>query len=291
MEKLTDQELLDALRERLDDNRRALNDLRAVTLKLEATNRRLQESEALKSHFLSNIRNEINNPLTAIMGLAAQLMAGGAIEGRSERIGRLIHAEAFCLDFQLGNIFAAAELEAGEAAPAPCRTDVVAILDEVLGQLAHWSAGKGLTVRRDVAGSLPFVTDAPMLQRMLLNLLANAVEFSPEGGLIEVEMEVTAGELRTVIRDRGPGIAPADQAAVFDRFRQLDGGSTKSHRGHGLGLSITRSLAELQGGCVTLVSAPGEGSVFTLLLPQAPGEAAALAPEGNLFLFDHAERF
>jgi signal transduction histidine kinase len=93
MHRLTDQELIETLQERLDFNRRALNDLRALTDKLETTNCKLQESESLKSHFLSNIRNEINNPLAAILGLAAQFT--GAVAGdHGAQIAPRINSEA-----------------------------------------------------------------------------------------------------------------------------------------------------------------------------------------------------
>lgn len=288
MNKLTDQQLIDALRERLDFNRRALNDLQALTGKLETTNRRLQESEALKSHFISNIRNEINNPLTAILGLAGQLMAGA---GSTPELARLIYAEAFYLDFQLENIFLAAELEAGEALPAPVRVDVAALVADLLAQLEHWHAGKNLSIRADVAAPLWFSTDAAKLHRMVLNLLANAVEFSPPGGEVTVTAVSADGMLRLSVRDQGPGIDAALHEAVFDRFRQLDAGSTKNHRGHGLGLSVIRALADLLGGSVVLEDAPGGGCRFTLTLPEAKVETDAAAEQGNVFLFGGAELF
>jgi len=285
---LTDQELIAALGERLDFNRRALGDLRALTAKLEATNRRLQESEALKGHFLSNIRNEINNPLTAILGLAGQLMDGAA---DPPALARLIYAEAFYLDFQLENIFLAAELEAGEAVPVAAPLDVTALVEGLVAQLEHWYAGKGLCLRLDAAAPLRFCTDAAMLYRMVLNLLANAVEFSPPGSVVTVAAEAGEGTLVLSVDDQGPGIDPARQEAVFDRFRQLDAGSTKNHRGHGLGLSVTRALAELLGGTVRLESAPGAGSRFILRLPEAAAEAGVSAAAGNVLLFDGVELF
>jgi signal transduction histidine kinase len=290
MHRLTDQELIETLQERLDFNRRALNDLRALTDKLEAANRKLQESEALKGHFLSNIRNEINNPLAAILGLAAQFT--GEVGGeQGALIARLIYAEAYALDFQLENIFVAAELEAGEAAPSLALADAAAIAAEVAGQMALQAEAKRISLRRGGLEILPLVTDPRMLLLMLRNLLANAIEFSPEGGVVTIEMQKGEGELRIAVRDAGSGIEAADQEAVFDRFRQLDAGSTKSHRGHGLGLSITRALAELLGGHVLLESAAGVGSTFTLVLPEVAAAVETLAPAGNFVLFGQTEWF
>jgi signal transduction histidine kinase len=288
MNKLTDQELIEALSERLAFNRRALNDLQALTGKLEATNRRLQESEALKGHFLSNIRNEINNPLTAILGLAAQVMDGAA---NPDALARLIYAEAFYLDFQMENIFLAAELEAGEARPAAVQVDVAAAVRGLLVQLEHWQGEKGVAVRAEVPAPLDFATDPAKLHRILLNLLANAVEFSPPGAVVTIAAGVEGGALRLVVADEGPGIDPALHEAIFDRFRQLDAGSTKGHRGQGLGLSVTRALAELLGGRIAVENLPGSGCRFTVTLPAAEAAAGVRAEEGNVLLFDGIELF
>jgi signal transduction histidine kinase len=291
MKDLSDQDLISGIKDRFKKNRRALHDLREVTEKLEATNRKLQESEALKSHFLSNIRNEINNPLTAIMGLAARLMNGGADPETTREAGRMIFGEAFHLDFQLRNIFTAAELEAGEAAPAYARVDVVAIIDGIIGQLDHWTGQKGIAISSTAPAYLFFTTDAQKFQMMVINLLANAVEFSPPGESVDISADVVDGALRCVVRDSGPGIEPELRETVFDRFRQLDRGATKNHRGHGLGLSVTRALVEIMEGRIELDGAPGEGCSVSLRLPEPEIEVDVFARDGNMFLFEGAEKF
>ena len=130
MNRLTDEELIAELKERFAFNLKALDDLREMTGKLEEMNTKLQESESVKGHFLSNIRNEINNPLTSIMGLSTQFMGNKQCDPeRCADISRMIYLEAFHLDFQLQNIFMAAELEAGEAEPAFSRVDILRIVD------------------------------------------------------------------------------------------------------------------------------------------------------------------
>jgi signal transduction histidine kinase len=185
----------------------------------------------------------------------------------------------------------AAELEAGAAAPSLALADAAAIAAEVAGQLAPQAEAKGLSLRLGGPETLPLVTDPRMLQQMLRNLLANAIEFSPAGGLVTIAVQKGEGEMRLAVGDAGAGIAAADQQAVFDRFRQLDAGSTKSHRGHGLGLSITRALAELLGGQVLLASGACAGSIFTLVLPELAAAVETLAPEGNFVLFGQTEWF
>jgi len=291
MLKLTDEELLAELTGRFDANRRAINDLRELTRKLEATNRRLQEAEALKSHFLSNIRNEINNPLTAIMGFACQLKNGTVSAEQASRNGRLIYDEAFELNFQLENVFVAAGLEAGQEMPTLEQVDVGSLLADVLSEFEHRGHEKGVEVRCIGDRPLPFVTDQRFLQIILRNLVANALEFSPRWGTVTVDSSVNEVELRVAVGDNGPGIDLLHHETIFDRFRQLDSGSSKKHRGHGLGLSICRALAELSGGKISIDSAPGQGSVFTLILPRPEGDDALFAPSGSRIFLDAAESF
>jgi signal transduction histidine kinase len=291
MTKLSDEELIAALRERFDVNRRVINDLRELTGKLEETNNRLQESEALKGHFLSNIRNEINNPLAAIMGFAYQLMEGNSNAQQAALNGRLIYDEAFELHFQLENVFAAAGLEAGQETPEPLETDVADVLTEILACQEHRRVEKGIEVRDNFPTSLPFLVDPRFLQLMLRNLVANAMEFSPKGGMVTITQYADDSLLRIAIRDDGPGIDSANHDTVFDRFRQLDRGPCKSHRGLGLGLSICRALAELSGGTICIESSVGAGSEFILTLPQQTGEAVSLARDGSVSFLDTVEQF
>ncbi|MBK5275107.1 MAG: HAMP domain-containing histidine kinase [Desulfuromonadales bacterium] len=290
MPKMNDEELIAALLERFDANRRAINDLQELTEKLEATNRRLQDSEALKGHFLSNIRNEINNPLAAIMGFAYQLMGGDCSAEQTANNGRMIYDEAFELHFQLENVFAAAGLEAGQETPAPEHIDVAAILIEVLERLEHRCSEKEIELRHGIFDSVPFIGDPRFMQIILRNLVANALEFSPKGGIVTIALCTDDSMLRIAIRDHGPGIDSINHDRVFDRFWQLDWGRSKSHRGLGLGLSICRALAELSGGTICVESTIGAGCMFTLNIPLPIGEAATVAPEWNQ-LSDTVERY
>lgn len=288
--KQTHEELVDHLQAQFEINRKALHDLRELTRQLQAMNGKLQESEALKSHFLSNIRNEITNPLTSIMGLSNRLLAGEE-PARLPAVARMIHDEAFALDFQLQNIFAAAELEAGEASPDWAQVDVTRLVAPILEMLEHRLTGKRLRLETQLPTALPLVSDPRRLHLMVINLLANAVEYSPEGETIALQVGVEEGDLTIRVRDRGTGIPPADREAIFDRFRQLESGSAKGHRGHGLGLSVSRSLAELLGGTLELEEVAGPGASILLRLPPAAQAADTFAPQANLFIFGSGERF
>ncbi len=289
MKKPSDEELIEEIRQRFESNHNALNDMRAMTRKLESMNEKLKDSEALKSQFLSNIRNEINNPLSAIMGLSGQFFDQDCDPVVCRKTIRMIYAEAFNLDFQLQNVFMAAELEAGEAEISYAMVEIDSILTGCIDKLAYRISEKEIEITQSVPEDLIFPSDAQKFEAVLINLLANAVEFNHNGGRINVDIEETRSGLTVTVIDNGPGINPVDQDVIFDRFKQLDVGTTKGHRGHGLGLSICWSLAELLGGTLDLDSQPGNGCRFVLSLPRPDVEVAVHAKDGNFFLFDESD--
>lgn len=294
MERRDDEALLHELRARLEENRIAVANLRTMTQNLEALNEKLRQSEALKSDFLSNIRNEINNPLMSIMGLAKQVVDGKANASTARGMAGTIYNEAFDLDFQLRNIFAAAELEAGDAAMSVAQVDVASMVRGLIAAFGHKAAEKNVTVQFEPGKeALSFKTDPDKLQKVLANLLANAIEFNREGKRVIVKVWKDAGRLNIAITDEGIGIPEADRRKVFDRFVQLDRGVRKRHKGHGLGLSITKSLVEMLDGTVTLSGTEGQGSVFTVSIAElGTGRAADMTSEdGNEFIFEGGTQF
>ncbi|MHB8846125.1 MAG: sensor histidine kinase [Nitrospirota bacterium] len=294
MERRDDEALLNELKTRLEENRIAVANLRTMTQNLEALNEKLRQSEALKSDFLSNIRNEINNPLMSIMGLAKQVVDGKADAETARGMAGMIYHEAFDLDFQLRNIFAAAELEAGEAAMSVAQIDVASMVRGLIAAFGHKASEKNITVLFEPGeGPLSFKTDPDKLQKVLANLLANAIEFNREGRRVIIKAWRDSEKLNIAIIDEGIGIPEADRKKVFDRFVQLDRGVRKRHKGHGLGLSITRALVEMLDGTVTLSDAEGQGSVFTVTITeQGTGRAADMTSEdGNEFIFEGGTQF
>jgi signal transduction histidine kinase len=297
MERISDSLLIGELKKRLNENKMALKDLRVITEKLEAVNMKLRESEELKSNFLSNIRNEINNPLTSIIGLAEQISSGVIPPGDAAEVSRMIYHEAFDLDFQLKNIFMAAELEAGDATLNPAKVDIHGFISKVIGYFAHKADEKGISVElvcgieKCKDGGAMFVTDPEKLQMVCVNLLANAIEFSPKGKKIAVEVREEEGGLIISVEDKGVGIESKMQKDIFDRFRQLSSGVRKQYKGHGLGLSIVKSLLDLMNGKITLSSIVGKGTTFTVSLPESPylEGVGIFSEEGNEFIFNSEE--
>jgi signal transduction histidine kinase len=289
---MTDDQLIEELSTRFAQSRKAFSDLSVVNRKLLDMNERLERSESLKSNFLSNIRNEINNPLNAIMGLAGELALICAGNEEITSITSLIGAEANSLDFQLRNIFMAAELEAGEVSPRCTKVHIASVVREQVDSFLHSAAKKKVAL--DLASSSTneagiTVIDFEKFQIIVSNLLANAIEYSLEGGVVEISYSVgTGGEVQVSVQDHGVGIAQEDQQRIFDRFVQLDTGTTRSHLGHGLGLSITKALVDLMQGSIGLTSTPGEGTRFTVTIPPCSilDDEDSFSEAGNLFLFD-----
>ncbi len=315
MAKLTDIELIEEIRKRVEEKDKALHDLRVITRKLEDVNGKLQESEALKSNFLSNIRNEMINPLTSILLMSDNIASvkGGAGCEECASMGGVIYAEAFNLDFQLRNIFAAAEIEAGEAFPAISNVDAHKLMLGVIDSYRHVANQKKVTFCVDwaieytplnppVSGGESrglngeerfFKTDPEKLRIIVSNLLSNAVKYSHEGSGVMVKAWRHEGRFNILVEDSGIGIDESDHQVIFERFRQLERGTTKSYLGQGLGLSVTKALVELLNGSISVASMKDKGSIFTVFIPEAKpeGEVDVFSEEGNEFIFEDKEKF
>jgi signal transduction histidine kinase len=293
MTKLSDEELIDELQQRFSQNKKSLTELSKLTRQLQKVNYKLKESENLKSQFLSNIRNEMNNPLSSIMGLSRNIQASHpANEDKIKSMAALIHAEAFDLDFQLKNIFAAAELESGESPLEIVQVDILSLVVSVTDMHQHRIGAKQLQVQiiNEVEG-ITFKTDPVKLQLILSNLMANAIEFSHPGGKLKMRIYIQENLLNIAVQDFGIGIKKADQELIFNRFTQLNTGITKSHRGHGLGLSVTKALLEILKGRIVVKSNANEGSTFTISMEEFETALDDLSTNGNELFFEEDERF
>jgi heavy metal sensor kinase len=150
------------------------------------------------------------------------------------------------------------------------RVELEPLVLEALEAGARRAQGAGATVRADALEPAVVLGDAGALRRAVLNLVDNAVKYTPAGGKVEISLLVAEGEARIVVRDTGIGIDPADAARIFDPFVRLDAARTRDAGGSGLGLALVRAIVEAHGGTITVDSTPGAGSRFTVRLPLAP---------------------
>jgi signal transduction histidine kinase len=202
----------------------ALQESKGLNRELLDINERLRRSETTQGDFLAKMRHEINTPLSALLGLATQLLQDQLPPEQLASLGRMIQAEAFHLDFQVRNVFAAADLEAGAVTPVITQVDVDSVLLNVIDAFSRRASAKSMEVlleARPEPGPLLFGTDAGMLRLIAANLLANAIEFGPEGTQVSLRAALEGEVLRLDIQDQGMGIRKEHQALIFDRFRQV----------------------------------------------------------------------
>ncbi len=242
--------------------------------RLEDSHAALQLSEAAaqsanqaKSEFLAAISHELRTPLTSIRGFA-ELMERRLPEPRQRQQAGMIRQAAEYLNTLLTEILDLAKVEAGAMQVQRAPLDLRAVVEGAASFYALTAAEKGLALHGVVADSVParVIGDELRLKQILNNLLSNAFKFT-SAGEVRVEAEVADGRLRLHVVDTGPGIAEALHQRVFERFRQGSDRVAFQHGGTGLGLALSRALAELMGGTLTLRSSPGQGARFTLTLP------------------------
>ena len=294
MRKLSDEELINELTRRFEENRTAFQELKGLNDELLIVNKKLEESESLKSHFISNITNEIVNPFTSIIGLSRAILDVDKENWKKVvSMVALIHSEAFHLDFQLRNIFVAAKIEAGEINPEFVNADLRNLLDGVVGNFTHEARKKRCDIKLVFAidgysgvGRYDFVTDPEKFKLILSNLLSNAVNFSYEDSEVIVKITRDADILKVVVHDSGQGISELNQQIIFDRFKRIDSGINSLNRGHGLGLSINKALLDVLNGRIEVVSSLGHGSTFTIFIPEASAAGnSGYASDADEFFF------
>ncbi len=233
------------------------------------TERRLRELDRLKDEFLSVVSHELRTPLTAIGGFAQLLLAQGERidpAGRADMLGRIAR-NASEMDRLVGQLLDLSRLDAGQVEVTPVGLDLVDTVEACLASLADAVSGR---VRVEVPAGTTVVADAHAVDRVLSNLLTNAVKFSPPDADVEVQAAPAKdGEVVVRVVDHGLGIPAAEREKVFERFYQVAGSSTGPRNGTGIGLSIVRRYIELLDGTVWVDDTPGGGSTFSFTLPSA----------------------
>lgn len=285
---INDSTLISELERRFNDNKKAIAELEEMTAQLKAVNRKLEESESLKSHFISNIRNEIINPFTSIINLSKQIASINDID-KAKRNAALIHGEAFFLDFQLKNIFAAAELEAGETFPQIYSVNVMSTIKGLIESYQNNITAKkvNIIVNSSIPDDFTFKSDPGKLTLIYSNLLNNAILFSQEGGDIEITVSFEYDSIVFVVKDNGIGIEEDKLKLIFDRFKRIDNTINTLSSGYGLGLSVAKAITDMLDGTISVESTVGVGSTFTVLIPDVhmDTEATGTAIDENGMLF------
>ena len=202
-----------------------------------------------------------------------------------KRVSTMISKEAFSLDFQLRNIFSAAEIEAGEITPQAAIVDIDELIQSQIQYFQFKAIQNHVTIDFHQGQGRHFKTDGKLVQVIVMNLLSNAVEFSPANKKVSIRCRIESNNhLILEVQDFGPGISIEDRKHIFERFKQMESGSTKTHSGHGLGLSIVKEFTDALRGKIDIDSEAGKQTTMIITLPEF--ELSRL-PEG--FSFDGQE--
>jgi signal transduction histidine kinase len=257
------------LKREIAERRRAEQERAGLLLLEQGARRQAEEANRLKDEFLAILSHELRTPLNAILGWAHLLRVGNldaaAAASALERIERNAKAQAKLV----GDLLEVSQIITGKLRLEMSPVDLSATIDAALDSVTPAAEAKGIRISTRLDPAAPMVVgDASRLQQVVWNLLSNAIKFTPRGGAVEVSVEPAPGEVRIEVSDSGIGIAPRFLPYVFDRFRQADSSTTRTHGGLGLGLSIVRHLVELHGGTAEVESGgEGLGAVFTVALP------------------------
>ena len=230
--------------------------------------------DALKSDFIATVSHELRTPLAAIYGCARTLLRRDLQLGEDDRARLLevVAQESERLTRIVGDILLANQIDAGRLRLKDLEVDVAELARAVVEEMEATLSGKeGIVLELDTPASLPRVSgDEDKLRQVLLNLIDNAVKYSPDGGRVTVRVEQRDSGLRIAVTDEGLGIAHGEQQRIFGKFYRIDPQQTRGVGGTGLGLYICRELVRHMAGRVTVTSREGHGSTFVIDLPLLP---------------------
>ncbi|KQV49086.1 response regulator [Massilia sp. Root335] len=254
----------------------------------------LERASRYKSEFLANMSHELRTPLNSSLILAKLLAdnGNGNLNEEQVRFAQTIYSAGNDLLNLINDILDISKVEAGKLELVPEDLPLRRVIEGLARVFEPLARQKHLTFDLSVEPDVPMSihTDRQRLEQILKNLLSNAVKFTDAGKVTLHVSASTDGWIQFAVQDSGIGIAAEQQDKIFDAFHQADGSTARKYGGTGLGLSISRDLTALLGGTLTLTSAPGEGSTFTLCLPRngtvaatppvpAPAQPKAAAPE------------
>jgi signal transduction histidine kinase len=234
--------------------------------------RRAEEASRAKDEFLAVVSHELRTPLNAILGWSRLLRAGGLDPARVGQAIEVIDRNAEAQAQLIEDLLDISRITSGKLRIQLRPVDLGEVVEAALDVVRPSAEVKGIRLQATVDASAgPLVGDPDRLQQVVWNFLTNAVKFTPKGGRVWVRVRPVDSYVEIEVGDDGAGIAPSFLPHVFERFRQAEGGASRSHGGLGLGLAIVKSLVELHGGTVEARSdGPGKGATFVARLPVAP---------------------
>ncbi|MBA3440317.1 MAG: ATP-binding protein, partial [Pyrinomonadaceae bacterium] len=248
---------LEEKREQLEQLNRQLNE---SNRELNEANAKLQELAAMKDEFLALTTHDLRSPLTVISGVISFFTSGrlGELSPEQKNMVQMMERNTQSLIELVNDLLDASKLDSGTLRLELTPTDLCTAIGELRETMEPLAGEKGITLREDLPTKLPPVrADRTKLHRIFVNLVSNALKFTLKGGVVEVRAEQMGDTVRVSVSDTGSGIAPEDMPRLFNKYEQARSRATRSEKGTGLGLYITKQLVELHGGVITAHSQLG----------------------------------
>ena len=291
MDDISDARLLAEVKKRFEQKNETLKELEFLTKKLYDLNEKLRETDKVKGEFLSLIKNVFNNPIGSLLNLSSMMLKNDD-SPRTQSMKLLLDVELQKLNFQLGNIFTAAEIEAGEIGSYLSSVDIDMLFEEVCKLLGYLIEDKSLHVVKKIEMPSKIVSDAKKLHTILMNLVSNACEYSFRGNTVSFRAYIQDDTVVMEISNTGDVIAKEHKKEVFNRFKKVDKQSRarESVDGLGLGLSVVNALVESLEGSIDYDSSEAL-TVFkvALKLQEASASESVASESANEFMFDDFE--
>ncbi len=248
--------------------------LRAEQKRSEGLLERLREEDRRKTQFFQNVSHELRTPLTLILGPLEGLLTGGdgplLIEQRRQL--EIMNRNARRLLRLINQLLDLSKIDVGKMSAAPRHGNLAAFVTDLVQSFAAYAERRriALAVHADGAGTA-VMFDSEIVEKVLSNLLSNACKFTPAGGQVDVRLAETPArdEISISVKDTGIGIPPGEVQHIFDRFHQVDGSTTRSHEGTGIGLSLVKELIQIHSGRIEVRSMPNHGTEFVVTLPRS----------------------
>jgi two-component system phosphate regulon sensor histidine kinase PhoR len=243
----------------------------------------LRHADQVRRDFVANVSHELRTPLTAVRGAVEALVDTPATPEESQKFLGIISRHALRMERLVGDLLRLARLDAGQETLARTDTRIDNVAAAVARDMQTTLEGRRQTVRIAIGPQADVVmADPGKLHDVFRNLMENASNYSPEGGVVEISSERVNDAVAITVADRGPGVPDADRTRVFERFYRVDRSRARDPGGTGLGLSIVRHLVELHGGTVVAENREGGGARFVVTIPAGPvGHTGPPGPAGS----------
>ena len=263
---------------------RAANEqLQGANDKITQLYKKTLELDQLKNQLFANVSHELRTPLALILGPVAKRLAAGDLSDELRRDLEVVDRNARLLYRHVSDLLDVAKLEAGRMHTQYARVDLAHLARFVASHFEVLAVEKRIRYTVDTPDVLLAQVDSEKCQRILLNLLSNAFKFTSADGVVALTLSLAGARAVMRVQDNGPGVPAAMREAVFERFRQVEGGAERRFGGTGLGLAIVKEFVGLQSGSVAVEEAPGGGAAFTVTLPLLAAEGTEiLATPGTL---------